>query len=352
MLAGCASPGAPDTRRVLLGQWTTELIVPLYGQFAARTETLEASLVDLCSEPDAARLDAARGSWASARKSWKQAEVFAFGPYSRPEFRIGPRIDSWPARVDRIEEVIAGETPVTSEQIAGLSVWQRGLPVVEYLLYAPNDGALESLPDARRCETLVAVGQDLANQAEAMRSAWDPNGGNFAAELSEAGRGTTAFRSLRDAFGQVVNRIGFTLENARSDKLGRPLGEAAGEVQPDQSESRFSGRSIEDLNDALDGIEWLYFGGTSVRDGGASFDGLSRYATERGQALDAPIRAALTQARDALSAVGAPVHIAVVDNPAAVTQVSTQFEQLQRLFQVDLIGALGLSLSFNDNDGD
>ena len=43
---------------------------------------------------------------------------------------------------------------------------------------------------------------------------------------------------------------------------------------------------------------------------------------------------------------------AVLSSPDAVVQASEQLNELQSLIQVDIIGALGLTLNFNDNDGD
>ncbi|HTV20347.1 MAG TPA: imelysin family protein, partial [Polyangiaceae bacterium] len=260
-LSGCASEGAGDTRRTLLERWSVELITPLYADFEQRSQDLSASLDALCAAPSETTLSAARSSWESAREPLKRAEVFAFGPYSRPDFRIGPKIDSWPARPEEAEDWIAGANPVDAATLASLGIWHKGLPLIEYFLYSPEASAQPQLEDARRCEYLRSTGAELVNRAREIHLAWAPDGGDFANQLSGAGRTSTAWRSLKDAFSEVVNRMGFTLENVRRDKLGRPLGEMTGGLaQPDVTESRFSGRSIRDILDNLAGIEVLYFG--------------------------------------------------------------------------------------------
>jgi predicted lipoprotein len=347
-LAACSSTGEGDTRRELLESWSTGLIVPQYAQFEERSQALATALDTLCAAPDEASLTAARGAWTEARAPFKQAEVFAFGPYSRPEFRIGPKIDSWPARPDSIEQYLAGTDPVDPARLAELGVFNKGLPVIEYMIFAPDVSAPARLQEPRRCEYLRSVGVELVSRARELHEAWAPEAGNFAEQLSGAGRTSTAWRSLRDAFSEVINRMGFTIENVRRDKLGRPLGDMAGGVAvPDEAESRFSGRSIPDILDNLAGIEVLYFG-DPVR----NLPGVTRYATERGENFDERFSVALAAARVALDGVGMPLTQAVAAEPELVREASAKLLDLQTLIQTELISALGLSLNFNDNDGD
>jgi predicted lipoprotein len=344
----CSSTGTPDTRRELLSTWSTELIVSSYRELEQESLGVAAALDALCATPNAETLSAAQGAWTLARETLKEAEVFNFGPYSRPEFRIGPKIDSWPARPDDVEELLASEAPVDAASVAALGVWQKGLPVIEYLIYAPDGMILERLVEPRRCEYLRSVGAELVTRARELHLAWAPEGGDFAGQLSGAGRTSTAFRSLRDAFGEIVNRLGFTVENVRRDKLGRPLGDAAGSLAvPEAAESRFSGRSIADIHDNLDGIERVFFG-----DAARNVPGVSGYARERGRDFDAEMLTSLAASRAALDAIEAPLTEAVTTSPELVREASARLGELQNLLQVDLIGALGLSLDFNDNDGD
>jgi uncharacterized protein len=347
-LAGCASEGEGDTRRELLERWSTELIVPLYAEFDLRSRSVAAALDALCAAPSEETLEAARSAWMEAREPLKRAEVFAFGPYSRPEFRIGPKIDSWPARPETVEEWLSGTDPVDPATLATLGIWHKGLPVIEYFLYAPDTSAQSRLEDPRRCEYLRSTGAELESRARELHLAWAPEGGDFAHQLSGAGRTSTAWRSLRDAFGEVVNRMGFTIENMRRDKLGRPLGDMTGGVPlPEETESRFSGRAIRDILDNIAGIEVLFFG-----DSGRNLPGVSSYAIERGRNFDEQFRAALDAARAALEAVDVPLGEAVSSEADRVREASARLSELQSLIQTELISALGLSLNFNDNDGD
>jgi predicted lipoprotein len=261
--------------------------------------------------------------------------------------RIGPKIDQWPLRVpvEDVEELLASDAAVTPAAVNQMGVNRKGLQVAEYLLFTPD--ALTALADARRCEYLVSVGQELETRALELREAWDPAGNDFAGELSEAGRGRTAFADLHDAFSEVVNRMGFTLENLRTEKLLKPLGTTNGAPAPDQVESRFSGRTLEDMRDNLAGIELLYFG-----DPTRSIPGLDSYLNERGRSYATQMRDDLSAIREAIDAIPEPMTEAVSSSRERIDAANDAVSNLQMLIQVDIINTLGLQVSFNDNDGD
>ena len=327
LVIGCSS-GKPVTQTELLSSWGEQVILPTYELFGDETQTLVTTIESLCESLDGESLAAARVAWASARSPWKQMEVFAFGPYDDAPLRLGPKIDFWPARENSIESILGDSSPIDPEALGAPT---KGLPAIEYLLFREN--ALASLSESpRACEYLTLLSTDLQENANAIRSAWEPAEGNYLAELVEASGGV--FDDTHAALSEVVNRMAFTVENIRSDKLG---------VSPDKIESRFSDRSIEDIRDNLTGLENLYF-----NDGVT----LSSYAKDRGHDFDDLMRESVATVRLALDRIPEPLSTAIVDNPESIESALVALTSLQRLIQVDIIGALALAPAFNDNDGD
>jgi uncharacterized protein len=346
---GCGPTEIEDSRRQLLTSWGQRFLLASYRDFEARSVELEARSNALCSAPSVEALEAARAAWWAARAPWKQSEVFAFGPYSDEPQRFGPKIDFWPARPDTVEEVLASTDPLTPETAAGMGAAGKGMPAIEYLLYQPGIDVVTAFsPGSRRCEYLLAITADLVVKAGELTAAWDPTQGNFLGELTQAGKSSARFKSLHDALGEVVNRMGYTLENIRGDKLGRPLGTTSGGApQPDKVESPFSGRSLEDIRDNVRGIERLYFG-EPARDEA----GLEGYLVKRGKTFAKLMRAQLDATFAALDAVPEPLTEAIATSRDSVQAAIDQLGVLQRAIQVDVINALSLSVGFNDNDGD
>jgi predicted lipoprotein len=345
MLTASCTP--TDLRRKVLRSWGEDLLLPLYAQFDARLGELAVRIEALCSTPTEETLALAREGWWNARAPWKQAEVFAFGPFSEEPLRLGPKIDFWPARPENADEVLAGSDPITAETFGAAS---KGLPIVEYLLYAPSGDVAEAFaPGSRRCAYLASLVVDLRARTKELSDAWSPAGGNFLGELVEAGNTSKLYETLPLALGEIVNRMAYTAENIRGDKLGKPLGTTSGgSPQPELAESRWSGRSLQDIADNLTGIESVYFGAP-----GEDALGLVDYLHWRDRFdLDARMRSELADSRRAIDLVRQPLTVAITTSPARVQAVSDALGELQRLVQVDVIGALSLTVGFNDNDGD
>lgn len=350
----CSSPEKSeepeDLRRLLLQGLGTQVFVPRYVDFEERAADLDAAVADLCDAPSDDALDATREAWSAAREPWKRNEFLAFGPVVDAPLRAGPKIDFWPARVDTIEKLLTSDTALDADVLATRGSSERGLPVIEYLLFVNVDPSEDVFSaDGRRCEYLHALTGDLMAQSTLLREAWDPKEGDYLSNLVEAGRAGKDFPSIEVALGEIVSRLVFIVENARGAKIGAVLGlRTDGTPQPDSAESRFSGRSIQDVVDNLRGVDETFFGADVKK-----AESLAAYTDRLGHdELPPKIRDALDASYAALDAIPGPLTEAVTKDPESVQAAVDALAALQRLFQVDLINALGVTLTFNDADGD
>jgi predicted lipoprotein len=142
--------------------------------------------------------------------------------------------------------------------------------------------------------------------------------------------------------------MAFTLENMRSMKLGRPLGDrSGGEPRPQYVESRFSGRSLTDCRDALRGVRDVWDG-----DGDATeARGISDLLDDSGE-LTEQVDGLFDAAEARLGEVPETLEDAVVGDPAPAVAAQDALRDLQIGIQIDLAQALGVTITFNDNDGD
>jgi predicted lipoprotein len=346
------SESAPeDARRALLRDLGEQIFLPTYAELESEIALLDESGRVLCDEPSGEALEDARDAWWAARAPLKRNELLAFGPYTDEPARYGPKLDFWPASVDTLKDVLSAESELSADAVAAFGASQKGFPAIEYLLFDP-EAELETAfaEEPRRCEYLSALVVDLGAKARGLREAWDPAAGNYLDDLVYAGRGSQAFRTLDLAFGEIVNRLVFTVENVRGEKLGAPAGTRSdGTPQPESAESRFSGRSLEDARDNLRGVEAVCLG--AARDPARA--SLARQLSRIGRSdLVELLEAAFASSYAALDAIPEPLTKTAVDDPAPVLAAIDELSNLQRLLQVDVIHALGLTLTFNDNDGD
>jgi predicted lipoprotein len=326
-------------------------IMPLHRDFESSMSGLDAAAQVFCAAPDATSLGNVQDIWRAARVPFKQIEIFNFGPFEEEPVRLGAKIDFWPARQDSIESTLSSDRELTPESVGALGAASRGLPVIEYLLFHSESGeVLDSFTDddGRRCAYLVAAVGDTASMATELREAWDPEVGGFLNELTRAGAGSTTFPTVESGVTEVVNRMGFICENIRRDKVNPQIGEEVGVAQPEKVESRFSDNGLEDIKSNLLAVESLFTG--TYKDNQVA--GWDSFLKSRGVDLEPLFMGHLNTARAALDSVERPLTQAIFDDPDSFGAVLEPLRQLQILIQTEMLSAMGLAQTFNDNDGD
>ena len=330
-----------------------EVVIPTYADLVSRASGLEDATAVLCASPSTSALQSARDAWRAVREPLKYAEGFSFGPMM--DLRVDGALDFWPLREDSLAEALASTEPVTDELIASASSASKGLPVIEYLLFAAesDDATLANLAAGstlgRNCAYLAALGRDVHRQATVVYEAWCPDAGNFRDELAKAGRGSEAYPKVQNAVSAVINELIAIAQQMEGMKLATPLGKRdGGQPQPEDVEAPFADHGIEDLVANLDGVRGVYSGSRNGRSR-ASF---TQAMNERQPELNRAILDKIDDCRNADLAIPRPLSQAVVSSPAAVEGAFVCHKQLLRLLQADLAGTLGVTPTFNDSDGD
>ncbi|AKU91998.1 imelysin family protein [Vulgatibacter incomptus] len=359
-LHGCGGGTDPGTtqedlfdRREMLRSLGETVILPTYRDFASRSVTFADAARSFCGGPTEEGLAAARKAWSEARAPWKQSEAFAIGPAKEVPWRIAPKVDFWPVRPPSVDEVLAGSEPIDADALGRMGTVARGMPVAEYLLFAPKEATLETFLDAdgggRRCDYLVALAEDLSRSAALMVSAWSPDDGNWLGELADAGVSSQAFPTVEAAVAQVANQMVDLARTVVEGKIGKPMGKTTGGTPlPDFVESRFSGRAVDDMLDDLRGLQHLYEGLYA----GVQGTGFADYVRSRRSSLDPEILLALSEATKAVQALPRPLEEHLDDRGGELTRAYRATKAVYRILGVDMASALGLSVSFTDNDGD
>ena len=326
IFGGCPSEGS-DPRQETLQSLAEVTAQGQMEAFATEAAGLATAAADLCA--GSGTLAAAQDAWWAARTPLKHLELVKFGPVTEYPERVGPKLDDWPVNASAVEELVAGDDALDFSSF-GSAV--RGLPVVEYLLWGsePLDG--------RRCDVLAGAAADVQANAELLVTAWRDE---WAARIGDPA-GEMPWETPQDAVNEWVNRMIFTVENLRFTRLGKPAGDDnGGTPQPTLLESRASGRSLEDARDVLDGVRLVW--GENPRGVGALLID---------QDLAASVDAAFDAADAALDAIPEPLEDGLVAEPEAIDAAQESLRELQVLLQVDVAQALGVTIAFNDNDGD
>jgi predicted lipoprotein len=351
VLCGCAPEPLPDgERRVALAHTTEHVILPTYRELVATTDELASLLDELASSPEEVPLSDVREAYLATRAPLEESQAFAFGPAE--ELRSAAALDQQPIDPAKIDAELEGDAELSARHLRSIGANKRGLHGIEYLLFPEADAALQqALLDpgeagARRRQYLASAAQIVAASALELQSAWDPD---FGRRFSEPGESFSVSPDVQSGLDTLLNQAVFLSEVLANTKLGKPLGAASGgEIDPAAQESERSGASLADALGNLRGVRNVYFG---TRDGSVG-PSLSSLVRVKSPSADQHARDALAAAEASLLAVPEPLTDALLDAPETVTAAYEAVKTLKRVLATEVLGTLGASLKFNDNDGD
>ncbi|MBX3193051.1 MAG: hypothetical protein KF819_39065 [Labilithrix sp.] len=350
-LAACsrATPAGPS-REEILRDVVNIVIVPSYVEASVTAAALAGAAERLT--PDVASLTAAREAWRAARGAWKITDAFLLGPADDLAV-TGGAIDSGPPDVAKIEALVVGASVIDDAAVGSLGGNQRGFAGLEALLFDPSktdEAVAVAFAGDRRRALAAAIARDLRRKIDAVRDAWLPEKGNFAAELAKAGRGSTRYATERQGIDAIVNAIAGAAEVLVALRLAKPLGldVTPQAPHPELVESPLSDASLADILAVVDGIERIYLGGRGSERGAPLGDAVHELRPDG----DDRLRQELTRAKNAVALVPPPLREAVSAHRDAAIAAHAAVREIKRSIVTDVAGALGTTIGFSVTDGD
>lgn len=367
-VTACAPvPLSDGERRTALRGSTERVILPTYQQLVSSTSELADELNELESSGAGADsadglaqvdLAPARRAYLRARRPFEESLAFAFGP--AVDLHSLANIDTTPLDATELDEVLAGDGKLDVKGVRLLGSNKRGLHGIEYLLFPEHDEALEAalLADdeagRRQRQYLSSAAQVVADAAQDLALAWQPEGGNYARRFNEPGGPDSVNDTVQAGLDTLLNECVYLSELVANRKLGDPLGATSGgDIDPAAQESERSGASLSDILGNLRGMHDIYLGydldGEVEEPSVASLSSLVR---AKSPATDLRAREAFAAAEASVLAIPEPLTSALEDSPSTVNEAYESVKNLKRVLATEVLGTLGASLKFSDNDGD
>jgi predicted lipoprotein len=351
-LVGCDAQSEEERREAefdrsaLLVSYRDALIVPAYLRLQTSAVALEAASDAFTTRPTAEGLAQLRGTLRAARLDWQGASLFEFGPAEAVLLRSS--LNTFPADTARIERNIASGsfTPGSvGDRAAG------GFPALDYLLHADSDEQIVSdffsiATGPQRRAYLERVVASIRESADAVAAEW--MGAYGAAFVDPSRAGTDVGSSL----GMLLNAWVMHYERfARDGQIGIPAGvRSAGVARPMLVEAPYGGYSAE-LAAANARASLRLFEGTGAD--GADGPGLDDYLTALGATpLGERISAEFAEVIAALEALDDPLDEQIKRDPTPALDAFREMQDVVVLLKADLASVLGVTVTFQDNDGD
>jgi uncharacterized iron-regulated protein len=307
----------------IINQYVDQVVLPTYNDLKAKNSALYQAVVDFGDAPSDGNFQKICDAWLVAREPWESSEAFLFGPVA--DNGLDPNMDSWPLDQEAIVKMLESQqwndmewTGDYDEDDDAIAAAQnvRGFHTLEFLAF--RDGKARTLTDQATDDEAANAVYNAANAtawAQYMRNtaqllvddvttlcdAWNNgyadkfkshNGGEFTSGLS-------CIEQLIDGCIDIAGEVG-------QAKIGDPYdlyvsgktNEALYAV-----ESWYSWHSRDDYTNNIYSIRNAYFGS---RDGSVNKNSLSKLVAKYNAELDADVKAAITNAANAIQAIPQP----------------------------------------------
>lgn len=326
-------------RKAMLTHWADNIILPAVQNQTLQFTELATAAQSFSANPTEAELQLLKTEFRKSYLAFERAKIFEFGPAADVSFRASA--NTFPVDTAQVKSNISSGSYNLS---AASNIDARGFPALDYLLYKKGD---ELVQNSSYRTYLIVVVENLQDLAEGIETAWD----SYRQEFINAS-GTDIGSSL----GMMVNAINKDYELVKNAKIGFPAGKKTlGQPYPHTAEAYFSGISLELAIANVEAIHNLYLGRSF--DGNSFGPSLDAYLREvqvetADQPLDEAIDDQFRESLDALMAVPAPFSEAVVHHQTEVDKAYLAIQKNVVLLKTDMPSALGVLITYQDNDGD
>jgi len=346
---GGGDPMDDFDRAAMLENVGTNIIIPRYEAMEEATTMLLATAQLFEQGPDEVKLNALQDAWKNTAIAWQSCSPFEFGPASDQLLRTS--VNTFPTNQMQIQSNIAsGNYDLTTAN----NIDAQGLPALDYLLFGlgTTDAEIVSFYTTNASspqfkQYLLDLVTAIDTKVRFVNTSWPST---YLAEF-KSNTGTDVGSSL----GFLVNELNFDYELIKTAKVGIPLGKKTlGIAQPEKVEAFYSGISAELALASFRGIEQLYRGMDAKGNNGLGLDDhlSSLGAKYNGGSLVEAIDAQLALVASTLAPVPDPLSATIQNSPNTVDAAYTELQKMIVLFKTDMPSALGVLITYQDNDGD
>ncbi len=348
---GPDEPPASFDRAAMLESLGRNVILPRYLAFQASTNGLQSAVAAFAADPSGDNLAAAQDALQQARLLWQDVSMFQFGPAESVALR--GVLNTYPASTDQIgANITSGSYVLGSIQ----NIAAGGFPAMDYLLHGEaltaDDVLVWYTTDAQaseRMQYLVDNAAFVASNVDFVVNDWQEAGGNYLGTFLSPAKGGT---DVGSSTGELVNAMVQHFERfTRDGKIGIPAGvRSAGVPRPRATEAFYGGYSLSLARANLVALQRLFRGAGITSNDGL---GLEEYLEFLGEdALAADIITTLDESIGMLDTLSDPLKSQIDDDVNDVVAAFTKMQELVVLLKVDMTSFLGITITFQDNDGD
>jgi len=343
--------GSDFNRKALLENTASNIVIPNYQDLVNQLSTLKEKTDAFTNSPGKKKLDEAQQAFKDAYVAWQHCSTFDFGPANNT---LRANVNTFPVDIATINNNIT----TGNYDFSGLYANdEKGFPALDYLLFGKQDDqavidSFTNAPDAQNRKTyLNDVVKDLQDNVESVHNDWQASGGNYIEEfVNNTGTGEGSSLSF------LVNELSKDWEIIKDNELGIPVGEKSidDEKFPKKVQALYSEYSIKLALEHAKAIENIFLGRARSGADGKGFDEYlqSLDAQKSGKPLAKQIREQFGTCKQKIQAIPSPLSKSVNDNESKVKDAFDAVLRNLAFIKTDMASALGVQITYQDNDGD
>ncbi len=290
--------------------YVNNIVIPIYSNLADATTNLLDAIEALQASRTDANVQRACSAWKSSRQWWEWSEAFLFG--AATNYGIDPHIDTWPLDRTELEKLLNNQSQIESltAESAGSNFGPGllGFHGLEYIIFRDGEPRSASAISDNEMIYAVAVAGDLCYQTYRLEAAWagidnissnkrevleelemEPTD-NFGDYMLNAGLAGSIYKTPADAIEEMLDGCETIADEVAMTKIGKPYtGEDVNYI-----ESPYSWNSLQDFEDNIRGIQFVYLGGLSGKEDSAK--SLSTLIASKDAKADQNVRDAISNA--------------------------------------------------------
>lgn len=344
------TPGTFD-KTAMLTNYADNVIIPSYVELQEDLNVLENAVNTFADNPSLASQSAAMIPFTDAYVSYEYVEVFNFGPAGTAQLDYYMNFSGGFDYSFSQNGVLAGysvdSTAIENNISSGtydLTIYDRnnfysqGFPALNYLLFGPN--AIEKFGSnaANRAKYLKDVVGRMKTLVDKVVSDWSGYRSTFIGNTRS---------DVGSPLGNLVNMLAYEMDMLKGPRIGWPFGKQSnGIVFASKSEGYFAGIGSQLASANIRGVKNAYVGGSGSKGIGAYLISLKK------EALHTDVLVQFDLVIQKLDAIPDPLSASFVNNATQVEDAYKEIQKLLTLLKTDVSSALGVQISFMDNDGD
>lgn len=339
-------------RLAMLTNIADNYIIPAYSDYDATISDLEIKVSSFNNAPSISTLSELRTAWKATCSSWQKVSFIDFGPAM--DISLKSQTNIYPIDTALVHSNIASgsyDLQIPSNFDA------KGLQAIDYLLFGTGNNDQEIVDyfinTLEAKNYLTAISNELKTNITTVLNNWNNS-------YNESFKANNVDNSQGSSVSVLVNALSQHYEvYIRKGKVGLPAGVFNGFSQqpmPGHVEALYSGYSIENAVAVMEGLRAFILGNHyTTNSEGQGLDDYINFVSAKdanGDALEITIENQITTIISALNGHTNQLSDDVVNNSSQVLSTYEEMQKLVPLIKVDLTSALGVLVTYQDNDGD